>query len=208
LATQSQIDLFKQSFREEARETLADLESSLLALNQDPADRELVDRIFRGLHTLKGSGAMFGFDTLASFTHDLETAFDEVRNDRLQVGPELIDLTLAALDRMPAMLEAESPEALAGDTAVRDDLLRKVRLIAGIADAAPAAGQPEVAPACVDPLAGPALVWHIHFVPGPELLLCGANPLLLLRELRQLGGLSIHAVMAAVPPLAEIDPER
>ncbi len=208
MATPSQIDLFKQSFREEARETLADLESSLLALNNDPADRELVDRIFRGLHTLKGSGAMFGFETLASFTHDLETAFDEVRNDRLQVGAELIDLTLAALDRMPAMLEGESTGALAGGATLRDDLLRKVRLIAGIADRAPAAGPPEGTPACVDPLAGPALVWHIHFVPGPELLLCGANPLLLLRELRQLGGLSIHAVMAAVPPLAEIDPER
>jgi two-component system chemotaxis sensor kinase CheA len=82
-------ELFKQSFREEAREILVDLEAALLELNENPADLELVGRIFRGLHTIKGSGAMFGFDQLAAFTHNLETAFDEVRNGRLAVGTEL-----------------------------------------------------------------------------------------------------------------------
>ena len=92
-------DQFKQSFREEAREILVDLESALLELNENRADPELVGRVFRGLHTIKGSGAMFGFEELAAFTHNLETAFDEVRNGRLQINSELIDLTLAAWTR-------------------------------------------------------------------------------------------------------------
>jgi len=53
----------------------------------------------------QGFGAMFGFEELAAFTHNLETAFDEVRNGRLDITSELIDLTLQALDRIRAMLE-------------------------------------------------------------------------------------------------------
>ena len=80
-------DQFKQSFREEAREILVELEAALLELNENPGDLELIGRIFRALHTIKGSGAMFGFEDLAAFTHNLETAFDEVRNGRLAITP-------------------------------------------------------------------------------------------------------------------------
>ena len=48
---------------------------------------------------------MFGFEEVAAFTHNLENAFDEVRNGRLQVTSELIDLSLAALDQIKAMLQ-------------------------------------------------------------------------------------------------------
>src|ERR1700684_3986710 len=101
----SNADQFKQSFREEAREILVDLEAALLELNTDRSDAELVGRVFRALHTIKGSGSMFGFEELAAFTHNLESAYDEVRNGRLQVSSELIDLTLAALDQIRAMLD-------------------------------------------------------------------------------------------------------
>ena len=101
-------DQFKQSFREEAREILSDLEAALLELNESHEDMELIDRVFRDLHTIKGSGSMFGFEQLASFTHNLENAFDEVRNGRLPINSELIDLTLSALDQMHAMLEEET----------------------------------------------------------------------------------------------------
>jgi two-component system chemotaxis sensor kinase CheA len=72
----SKADQFKQAFREEGREVLVDLESALLELNDHRADQALVGRVFRALHTLKGSGAMFGFEDMATFTHNLETAFD------------------------------------------------------------------------------------------------------------------------------------
>ncbi len=98
-------DQFKQSFREEAREILVELETALLELNENRGDIELVGRVFRALHTLKGSGAMFGFEDLAAFTHNLENAFDEVRNGRLEISSELVDLTLAALDQIRTMLE-------------------------------------------------------------------------------------------------------
>ena len=194
-------DQFKQSFREEAREILVELEAALLELNENPGDLELIGRTFRALHTIKGSGAMFGFDELAAFTHNLETAFDEVRNGKLAITPELIDLTLAALDQIKAMLEeGGTPDACA-------EILAKVRLLAGVPANQPAGPVPEAPPPMLVGN-GPEAQWRIRFAPGPDLMRNGANPLLLLRELGQLGALSVTADMREVPPLSELDPER
>jgi two-component system chemotaxis sensor kinase CheA len=199
-------DQFKQSFREEAREILVELEAALLELNENRGDIELVGRVFRALHTIKGSGAMFGFEDLAAFTHNLENAFDEVRNGRLEVSSELVDLTLSALDQIRAMLEEGAAGAPAADCAACAEILAQVRRLTGRPEglqtkkktAAPAEAAAE----------GKMREWHIRFAPGPDMMRCGANPLLLLRELRELGGLSVKASMAAIPPLAELDPER
>jgi two-component system chemotaxis sensor kinase CheA len=201
----SNAEQFKQSFREEAREVLVDLEAALLELNEDRGDQELVGRVFRALHTIKGSGAMFGFEDLAAFTHHLETAFDEVRNGRLQVGSELIDLTLAALDQIRTMLEERQTGVEAAACA---EILTNVRRLAGIAEPPPR--DPKHIPGQGAPGSGGGRIrhWSIRFAPGPDLLLNGTNPLLLIAELRRLGGLSVQASMEMVPPLAEIDPER
>jgi len=204
----SHAEQFKKSFREEAREILAELESALLALNDDRGNAEVVGGIFRGLHTIKGSGAMFGFERIAAFTHDLETAFDTVRSGRTEVTPELIDLSLAALDQIKTLLHEDASDADPADTAAGASILERVRRLAGIEK------EPEAAPktAPVDGGAalhrGPVRNWRIRFAPGPDLMRCGANPSLLLRELRGLGSLSVKASLDAVPSLGELDPER
>jgi two-component system, chemotaxis family, sensor kinase CheA len=200
-------DQFKQSFREEAREILVDLEAALLELNENTGDGELVGRVFRGLHTIKGSGSMFGFEELAAFTHNLETAFDEVRNGRLEINSDLIDLTLAALDQIRAMLEEGAGGAVPADADACVQILAKVRQLTGMAEIQPAGEKTAPEPAS-SAAASPVREWSIRFAPGPDLMLNGTNPLLLLRELRQLGGLSVKGSMSAVPPLHELDPER
>jgi len=199
-------DQFKQSFREEAREILVELEAALLELNGNRGDLEVVGRVFRALHTIKGSGAMFGFEDLAAFTHNLENAFDEVRNGRLEVSSELVDLTLSALDQIRGMLEEGATGAPAADPGACAEILAHVRRLTG----KPEDGQTEKKTAAPTKTIteGKMREWHILFAPGPDMMLCGANPLLLLRELRGLGGLSVKASMAAIPPLAELDPER
>lgn len=208
--TSGNAEQFKQSFREEAREILVDLESALLELNEHHGDLDLVGRVFRALHTLKGSGSMFGFEKLASFTHNLETAFDEVRDGRLEISAELIDLTLAALDQIRTMLE-EDPVG-APDAEACAKILDQVQRLPGLGGNEPKAENGKY-PARSDATAegtpaGPMRDWHIRFAPGPDLLRYGANPLLLLRELSQLGELAAKASMAAIPPLAELEPER
>lgn len=197
----STAEMLQQSFREEAREILADLESALLELHRTGGGADLVSRIFRGMHTLKGSGSMFGFDRLAAFTHDLETVFDKVRNGLLPASPELIDLTLAALDLIAGMLEGEGPAADA-----EAGILAGIRRLSGIAESAASVRDTKIPAA--DAASGPVQSWHIRFAPGAELMRCGASPLLLLRELGALGTARIAACLDAVPPLALLDPER
>ncbi len=205
---QENAEMFKTSFREEAREILTELESALLELHENRGDAELIGRIFRGLHTIKGSGAMFGFERLAAFTHDLETAFDQVRTGRLEVSAELIDLTLEALDQIAVMVEEGTAEAVQPDAAACAGILAAVRRLASIEDAIKPAKMAEPSPDRTADHTGPMRNWHIRFAPGPDLMRYGAKPSLLFGELRQLGELSVKAVLDAVPPLAEIDPER
>jgi len=103
------------------------------------------------------------------------------------------------------MLEQDS--ALAGtDNSVCENILTKVRQITGRADSHKGVTEPKQAPPVE--VNGIACDWRIRFAPGPELMLNGADPLLLLRELAQLGNLRVTASMAAVPPFCELEPER
>ena len=201
------IDKYKQAFQEEAREILVDLESALLELNENRGDKELVGRAFRALHTLKGSGAMFGFDELAAFSHNLETAFDEVRSGRLNVTSELVDLSLTALDQIKAMLE-EAAGRRAASSGSSAEILAKLRQLTGMPETPPAKAAPSSLSAPPAVANGVPRDWKIHFGPGPDLMRNGTNPLLLLRELKQLGSLRVAASMAAVPPISKLDAER
>ncbi len=140
------IDKYRETFKEEAHELLAELETSLLELEGTPDDPELIGRVFRAMHTLKGSGAMFGFDDIATFTHELETVFDLVRNGSFSVSKALVTLTLAATDRIKMMLQAAECGAGvdSGETAVIVAELK--RLVSG------ASGESRELPAVRPPL--------------------------------------------------------
>ncbi|HUP02897.1 MAG TPA: chemotaxis protein CheA [Bryobacteraceae bacterium] len=194
---------FEQTFREEARDLLGDLEAALLELDERPEDAELVARAFRALHTIKGSGAMFGFDEIARFSHELEAAFDRLRKGEAAVESSLIRLALAAGDEIRRMLDA--PEGGCSPEAGR--ILADLRKWSGEAESAPPreSGEGE---AGEDGAAGEPEDWFLRFSPGPEVMIHGSNPLLLLGELRGLGETVARAEARALPPLAELDPER
>ena len=94
-----------ETFRAEAQDLLDRLEQALLDLDQRPDDRELIDGAFRALHTIKGSGAMFGFEHVAAFTHDFETAFDRVRKGSAPASRELVAVALAAKDHIRTLID-------------------------------------------------------------------------------------------------------
>ena len=93
----------KIMFRQEAQDLLAQLEAALLDLAHSPQDSASIDTAFRALHTIKGSGAMFGFEEAAAFTHHVETAFDKVRQGKAEFSPELISLALRARDHIQTL---------------------------------------------------------------------------------------------------------
>ncbi|MEO5373540.1 MAG: chemotaxis protein CheA [Alphaproteobacteria bacterium] len=199
------------TFRQEVADLLTQLEAALLDLVDRPDDRDLVDTAFRALHTLKGSGAMFGFDALAAFTHDLESAFDLVRNGRLAVSGELVNLTLAAMDHIRVLVEA--PDA--ADRVRGDALLAAFRDITGSAAQSQGEGTvPQgVTPDSIGAAGAPApqaggdlATFRIRFRPGREVMRFGTNPLRLLDELRGLGQCTVTAITDDLPPLKEMDP--
>lgn len=200
------------AFREEAAELLRELEGSLLELEERPGDADVVGRVFRALHTIKGSGAMFGFTILSGFTHRVETVFDGVREGRIPVTGALIGATLAARDHIQALLaapEGGGEELGPAGEAILEQLNRAVREASEAPEPAAAAadaGPPEPGRAPAGEAA--TATWRIRFEPAPDILLTGANPLLLLRELGELGDLSLLAHMDRIPPLADFDPEK
>ncbi|WP_319466588.1 chemotaxis protein CheA [uncultured Pseudodesulfovibrio sp.] len=99
-------DLNRQIFKEEAYDLLGELEGALLELEENPDDMDVVNQIFRALHTIKGSGAMFGFEDIAEFTHEVETVFDMVRNGNLPVSQTLCNLALKSRDYIRSMLDS------------------------------------------------------------------------------------------------------
>ncbi|MBP7605059.1 MAG: chemotaxis protein CheA [Spirochaetes bacterium] len=133
-------EVLRDVFIREAADILSSLESDLVRL-EDERDPELINGIFRYVHTLKGSSGIAGFRSVYTFTHRLENLLDMVRAGSLSVGREIIDLMLASLDWIRSSIEAggESPHLDAG----RDELLKKVEAIIGTVTAAGAARGPE-----------------------------------------------------------------
>jgi len=187
-------------FRQEAHEILETLEGALLDLAQRPEDRDLVDSAFRALHTIKGSGAMFGFEAVASFTHEFETAFDLVRNGEIRPTHHLISVALSAKDHIRALIETpETTEAIIGD-AILDDL-RQLVVIDKCEAAAPSTTEATSANA------GRRLGWRLQIEFDSHILRNGSNPLDLLDDLRDLGSCFVTALTDAVPLLDDLEPE-
>lgn len=101
------MDQFQQKFVEEALDNVEMLEENLFELekNMDNYDPELIQSIFRSMHTIKGSGMMFGFEDLSRFTHNFETIYDLIRNDKLAVTKDIVDLSFESLDYIKKLLD-------------------------------------------------------------------------------------------------------
>ena len=177
-----------ETFRQEAQELLEQIEQGLLDLADRPGDRDLIDAVFRALHTLKGSGAMFGFDALAAFTHHCETAFDRVRKGEVAASAQLVAAVLAAQDHMRALAEGR-PVAEGLDKALLADLQKAI-------DGDGPAPQTTSA----------LKTFKIRFSLPADALVNGARPLPLLDELRELGEATVRVITDAVPPLGELVP--
>ncbi|MCX6594574.1 MAG: chemotaxis protein CheA [Acidobacteria bacterium] len=199
------------AYREEAAELLADLEVTLLELESGGEDAELVARAFRDLHTIKGSGAMFGFDAIASFTHEFETAFDNVREGRLRLTPELTGIALDARDHIQQLLNASPEEAqqLADQGRLILDRLREKCTPAQLAPSAGASATgSSTAHRHGQMPAGVRETFRISITPSSGIFLNGTNVVLLLRELAELGDLCLMAHLDQLPELDEFNPEE
>ncbi|MEO0621808.1 MAG: chemotaxis protein CheA [Pseudomonadota bacterium] len=196
-----------QTFMQEANEVLEALESRLLELEGDPTNLEIVDAVFRSLHTLKGSGEMFGFTALARFTHSFENAYDAVRSGRTQVSQTLIDVSLKSRDHIQRLIDIGTDEAENARLAEAPEGLALLKEIDGyLGGSGGGAAAPEAADAEPKAETSGPVRYRATFTPDRDALRTGMRPDLLVEELADLGSAEIRCFGDKIPSLEEIDP--
>lgn len=199
------IETLLATFREEAPEILAELETALLDLHAAPGKMELINRVLRALHTIKGSGGMAGLTEVSAFAHEVETLFVEVRSGKIVVSPELISLALQARDQLKKMIESSASAGKKSLCKV-EEIVNALHLLHGACTVAVPVENPgekeEVRRHQED-----LVTYRIRFRLTPDILTHGVNPLYLLRELKQLGDGDVVAHVDTIPELEVFDPE-
>ncbi len=208
------MDNFRKKFIEEATEHINELEKALLQLERDPENKELVEKVFRIMHSLKGGGAMFGFDKISEFTHNLENVYDLVRTGQMYVSKDLLDSTLASVDHLSNLLNDEKIDLPATVEKHKELSTRIENIIAmkqfsseavkkskeqdpdNISNSSSAHKEEKIS------------TYYILFQPHESIFDNGTNPLYLLDELSGLGTCMAIPHLNKIPAYNEIDPAK
>ncbi len=199
----SELDDFKATYFDECSELLSELEEQFAAIEEGDREADRLNAVFRAIHSIKGGAGAFGFSGLVGFAHDFETLLDYVRNGKVEMTDEVVALCIRANDivadfvaaarngeelasdygeeekaRFVALCRGEEPTELGADE--RADGGVRHRLHAG-------GGQCRAAGAGRKSRAG----WLIRFAPHSELYARANDPLLLFRELDELGDITV-----------------
>ncbi|WP_369058494.1 chemotaxis protein CheA [Caulobacter sp. 73W] len=229
-----ELEAIKVTFFQECEELLADLEGGLLAMQDGTSDGETVNAVFRAVHSIKGGAGAFGLDPLVRFAHVFETLLDSVRSGDVEASHDLVALLLRASDVLADHVSAargmgDVDEALSHAMAAELEAWDGQGRAA--APATPAAGGDDdfdlgsgVAAELddmdfgftpmtisVEEQAGAgeeaAAGWLVVIQPKSDLYRKANESLLLLRELERLGPIETILDDAALPDLADMDPE-
>jgi len=94
-----------EEFLVEAEEILENLDQDLVDLENNPQDKELLNKIFRGMHTLKGGAGFLNLTPIVEIAHRIEDVFNKLRNDEMELTPELMDVILEGIDQLKVALQ-------------------------------------------------------------------------------------------------------
>jgi len=204
------IDLsrFQESFFTESSEHVETIEAGLLALEERPQDMDLLNRIFRAAHSIKGNAGMFNFTAIGGLTHKMENVLDLLRNEEMPVTPHVIDVLLRALDGLKNLLDIAQGGGDVDEAAIQ--ALEQELLACQKGDNADSESSTEVQPSATS--ATPEKLWRlvkIDWVPLPELFQGGLDPVQIFKELHELGMVKVLQVRTdQLPPLETMDPEQ
>jgi two-component system chemotaxis sensor kinase CheA len=205
------MEAIKQTYFQECEELLLAMEEGLLAMENGEADGEVINAVFRAVHSIKGSGGAFGFEALVHFAHGFETVLDQLRSGGLEANGDVVKVLLRAGDMLADHVAAARKNAALDPEAGRDIS----EALAALSGADPDGD--DDAPADFDGLDfTPALIavedappsdgWRIRFAPHATLYANANEPALLLRELARLGPLTVTADLSKLPPLEMLEP--
>lgn len=206
------MESIKQTYFQECDELLVAMEEGLLAMEQGEADGEVINAVFRAVHSIKGGGGAFGFDVMVKFAHAFETVLDHVRSGQLPATSDVVKVLLRAGDTLSDHVTA----ARRGGGDVDDaEIKAELNSLSGedefSGDAAPAEMEGVMfTPIQIDVGDAPSTPdsWHIRFAPHAGLYAKANEPFLLIRELAALGAIEVTADLSGLPELAALDPEQ
>ncbi len=196
---------FHQTFFEESFEGLDVMEANLLHLEVGTPEVEMINTIFRAIHSIKGGSGTFGFHDITALAHVMETWLDEMRDGRRQATHEAQDLLLQGVDCLRdlfivarqggesdaprvARLQAQFERQLPGEQPGTSEPLSP-------SDASD--GQDAITPGR----------WQILFRPHLHMLHTGNEPARMFRELETLGTLTVRVDTSGLPTFADLNPE-
>lgn len=188
------MDNFQKKFLDEASDLVSQLEQALLTLEQDMNNPELVDSIFRIMHSLKGGGGMFGFENISNYTHRLENMYDLVRQKKLKVTREMLDITFESADHITSMLndDGSKTEAIKKNEEILNNRIEAIldgdtMMVAVQTDADDEAGTQGTSS------------YYVKVKPYEHIQRNGTNPLLLIDELVGLGKAKVNIFYSGIP---------
>ena len=99
------VSQYLEIFIDETKEHLQNLNENLLVIEKEPENKDTINEIFRAAHSLKGMAGTMGFKRMQRLTHDMENVFSEIRNDKMTVTADLIDVLFQCLDALEEYLD-------------------------------------------------------------------------------------------------------
>jgi len=194
-----------EEFLDEAQELLQEIEDSLLLLEEEPSSYEVIQRLFRSAHTLKGGAAMVGLIDLANEAHEFEAILSKLRSGTLKSSPQVISVLLKGRDNLLTLLNPllssspnssssnvqKNPTDLPPDESSIEELPTNEELTPLNRSSTPQNN-----------------TYLIHLKFDPACLELGQEPMMLLRQLEQFGALTVIAHTSDFPKWSDFDPVR
>ncbi len=113
----------------EADEILEQLDNDLIQLEENPDDKELLNKIFREIHTLKGGAGFLNLTTIVEIAHKIEDIFNKLRNDELKLNSEMMDVILEGIDKLKEGLERLKEDLEIPDEEEVQEIVKKLQAI-------------------------------------------------------------------------------
>ena len=199
-------------FLEEAGDMEDQIEESLLLLENDPSNQEAVNTAFRGFHTIKGGAGMIGFEELQQYTHQVESLLSDVRGGEKSTSPELISALLGSIDCLRSFckdLEGIESYDQQGVAASLEQIQKLSGTSADIGEPQTEADpEPTLQTEVSESNESGFSRFLIELRFPEELLQEGGDPLLLLKDLHELGECIVTAHVHSIPQLEILDPSK
>lgn len=196
---------FVDMYLDEAEELLVSIEESTLVIEKDRQNQEALNQLFRDFHTIKGSGAMYGLTPIVNFTHHLESMLDSVRQCKLHVDKNMINIILESADYLKALMAQYRQKNEEVDETPGQQIIERINLIA--AKPASVENDATLPDQEVSPLPPREdNIFHITFSSEVGMFVQGIDPAMLLDELRAMGSCNVICNYDRVPVLEKLDP--